>query len=156
MRRGGPGSTWRGSGVRAMGAVQHKLEVRVRYVDTDQMGVVHHARYFEWFEMGRTELIRALGLPYRELEQDGYHLPVVEAHAVYRRAARYDDVLTVVSTVEEQRGARLKISYRVLRGHELLAEGYTVHVFLNDDGRPVRPPRRFAELVTGRKGASRD
>lgn len=123
--------------------VRHAIQVRVRYVDTDQMAVAHHARYFEWFEMSRTELIRSLGLPYAELERLGYSLPVVEAHAVYRKPARYDDLLTIEARVEERPSSRLRLLYRVLRDGELLAEGYTVHAFLNRKGRPVRPPREF-------------
>jgi acyl-CoA thioester hydrolase len=132
--------------------VRHAIQVRVRYVDTDQMGVAHHARYFEWFEMGRTELIRSLGLPYKQLEESGYHLPVVEASAQYRSPARYDDLLTVEAAVDGKMGARLRISYAVRRGEELLATGYTVHAFLDRQRRPVRPPKAFLEVLWSKEG----
>ena len=75
--------------------IQHVTEVRVRYADTDQMKFAYYGKFFEYFEQGRSDLLRAIGLPYREVEELGYFLPVIEAHAEYRRPARYDDLLSV-------------------------------------------------------------
>ncbi|MDZ7372535.1 MAG: acyl-CoA thioesterase [candidate division KSB1 bacterium] len=136
------------------GRVQHAIEVRVRYVDTDQMGVAHHARYLEWFEMGRTELIRAMGLPYRDLEEAGYHLPVIEAYVQYRIPARYDDLLTIETAVDGKPGARLRLTYTVRRGQEVLATGYTVHAFVHQEGKPGKPPQIFLEALARRLSTS--
>ena len=128
--------------------IRHETTVRVRYPDTDQMGVVYHAVYLEYFETGRTELLRDFGLPYSALEESGVMLPVLEAHLVMLRPARYDQALTVVSIMNEMPTARLRIDYRILRGDELLATGHTLHAFTTvDTMRPVRPPREFMALL---------
>jgi acyl-CoA thioester hydrolase len=128
--------------------IRHETRVRVRYPDTDQMGVVYHGRYLEYFETGRTELLRDLGLAYATIEAGGILLPVLEAHLVMRRPARYDELLTVVSFLRELPTARLHIDYEIHRDDEILATGATVHAFTTADGmRPVRPPRAFMELM---------
>lgn len=128
--------------------IRHETRVRVRYPDTDQMGVVYHGRYLEYFETGRTELLRDYGLPYSSIEKEGILLPVLEAHIVLRRPARYDELLTVVSIMRELPTARLHIEYEIRRGDELLVTGSTVHAFATADGmRPVRPPREFMAVM---------
>jgi acyl-CoA thioester hydrolase len=128
--------------------IRHLTRVRVRYPDTDQMGVVYHGRYLEYFETGRTELLRDFGLPYATIEERGILLPVLEAHLVMKRPARYDDMLTVVSMLHTLPTARMEISYEIYRDDELLVTGSTVHAFTTADGmRPVRPPREFMELM---------
>jgi acyl-CoA thioester hydrolase len=130
--------------------ITHTTEVRVRYADTDQMKVVYHGKFLEYFELGRSALIRSLGLPYTELEARGVLLPVIEAFAKYRRPALYDDLLLVEATVTEIPIATLKIDYKVFRNgdKELLAEGYTIHSFLNaSTGKPMRVPSYFAEVL---------
>ncbi len=130
--------------------ISHKTEIRVRYADTDQMKVVYHGKYLEYFEAGRAALIRSLGLPYSELEKRGILLPVVEAFVKYRIPALYDDLLYVEAVVLELPKATLKISYRIFRDNEkeLLAEGYTVHSFLNAaTGKPTRPPLYFMQVL---------
>lgn len=135
--------------------IRHETRVRVRYPDTDQMGVVYHARYLEYFETGRTELLRDLGLPYASIEARGVLLPVLEAHVVMRRPARYDDLLTVVSMLRELPTARMSIDYEIMRDGELLVTGSTVHAFTTADGmRPVRPPRELMEVMRGAMEAS--
>ena len=89
--------------------IKHMTQIRVRYADTDQMKVVYHGKYLEYFEVGRAALIRSLGLPYSELETRGIHLPVIEAFAKYRKPARYDDLLSVEAIVSELPKATLKI-----------------------------------------------
>jgi len=116
--------------------------LRVRYAETDQMGVVHHGNYFAWFEVGRTELLREKGYSYRELETEGVRLPVIEAQARYLRPAFYDDVLEVRTRLLEISGARLKFAYEVVRGgSELLATATTAHAAVDPQGRPRRLPR---------------
>ena len=130
--------------------VKHVTEVRVRYADTDQMKVVYHGKYLEYFEVGRAALIRALGLPYSELETRGILLPVIEAFVKYRKPARYDDLLSIEALVSELPKATLKINYLVFRNHEEepLAEGYTIHSFLNiTTGKPTRPPLYFMHIM---------
>lgn len=126
--------------------IKHISQIRVRYVDTDQMKFVHHAKYFEYFEQGRSDFMRAIGLPYPEVEKQGIYLPVIEAFAKFRQSARYDDLINVETIVAEMPVARIRIEYKVRREgeEELLAEGYTVHSFVNaETGRPTRAPSVF-------------
>jgi acyl-CoA thioester hydrolase len=120
-------------------------EVRVRYAETDQMGIVYYANYLVWFELGRVELLRSLGLAYSNLEKEhSLILPVVDAHCRYREPARYDDEILIETSPALLRGSVLKFAYRILRkaaeGEEntLLAEGETVHVVC--DGQLQRQP----------------
>jgi acyl-CoA thioester hydrolase len=114
-------------------------QARVRYAETDQMGIVYYANYLVWFELGRVELLRSLGLTYSRLETDhGCILPVIEARCRYRAPARYDDEILIETRPAMMRGSVLKFAYRILRkapeGEEqtLLAEGETVHVVCDD------------------------
>ena len=135
---------------RTIGMINHKTEVRVRYADTDQMKVVYYGKYLEYFEVGRAALIRSLGLPYSELETRGILLPVIEAFAKYKKPARYDDLLSIEAIVSELPKATLKIHYEVFRNREKepIAEGYTVHSFINaDTGKPTRPPLYFMQIM---------
>jgi acyl-CoA thioester hydrolase len=130
--------------------IKHITQIRVRYADTDQMKVVYHGKYLEYFEVGRAALIRALGLPYSELETRGILLPVIEAFAKYRKPARYDDLLSIEAVVAELPRATLKIDYQVFRTQEELplAEGYTIHSFMNvATGKPTRPPLYFMQII---------
>ncbi|HSW36630.1 MAG TPA: thioesterase family protein [Candidatus Limnocylindrales bacterium] len=111
--------------------------IRVRYKDTDQMGVVYHANYLVWFEIGRTELMRRLGMLYRELEKSNLFLPVLKAYCEYKIPARYDDQLTVLTRIESLQSVRLTFAYEIRREGKLLAKGYTEHAFINEVGRPV-------------------
>jgi acyl-CoA thioester hydrolase len=122
-----------------------RIRVRVRYAETDQMGVVYHANYFVWFEVGRTELLRTLGWTYREMEASGYALPVITASCEYHRPARYDDELEIVSTGTLMSPVRLAFDYEIRRGDERIVTGRTEHASLNSQGRPVRLPDRVRE-----------
>jgi acyl-CoA thioester hydrolase len=124
--------------------LQSRTEVAVRYAETDMMGIVYHGNYMPWLEIGRTELLRAHGLPYRELEAAGYRLPVLEVNVRYRRPALYDDRVTIVTTLREKPVLRIKLDYELYRGDELLATGSTLHAFIDREGRPTRPPPAFA------------
>ena len=97
--------------------------------------------------MGRTEYLREFGWPYRRMEEEGVFLPVVEAHVQYHRSAHYDDLVQVRTRIGEMSGVRLKIECEVWRDEKLLASGYTVHTFLNADGKLIRPPKVFVEAL---------
>jgi acyl-CoA thioester hydrolase len=117
-------------------------QVRVRYADTDQMGVAYYANYLVWMEVGRTELLRALGWSYRDMEAAGYALPVIEAHIQYHRPARYDDELEIRTSGTLASPVRLIFEYEIVRGDDRVVTGRTVHASLNIQGRPVRLPER--------------
>lgn len=121
--------------------------VTVRYAETDMMGIVYHANYFPWFEIGRTGLLKAHGLPYRQLEADGYRLPVLEVSAKFLRPAVYDDTLAIITSLREKPVLRIRLNYEVRRGDELLATGESLHAFVDLQGRPVRPPAVFTQRM---------
>jgi acyl-CoA thioester hydrolase len=122
--------------------------VRVRYAETDQMGVVYYANYFVWFEVARADLLRTLGWSYREMEHSGVSLPVIEAHCEYRRAAKYDDELEVKAEGRVLSPVRMEFIYEVRRLADggLAAAGRTVHAALDAKGRPCRLPARVREV----------
>jgi acyl-CoA thioester hydrolase len=122
-------------------------QITVRYAETDMMGIVYHANYLTWFEIGRTHLLKELGLPYRQLETDGYRLPVLEISAKYSRPALYDDALAIVTRLREKPLLRIRLDYEVHRGEELLATGESVHAFVDLQGRPVRPPASVVAVM---------
>lgn len=114
--------------------------LRVRYKDTDQMGLVYYANYFVWFEVGRAEFLRSLGMSYKNLEQSEIFLPVIEAYCEYKFPARYDDELRVVVALKMLQEVRLGFQYDIFKVGEkeiLLASGETVHAFVNQKGRPL-------------------
>jgi len=122
----------------------------VRYAETDQMGVVYHANYLVWFEVGRVELMRQRGLNYKHLETElGCWIVVVEVTARYKAPARYDDELIVETTVSSVRGPIIRFSYRVLRAEDkhLLCEGETVHVVVDRNMKRHAVPKKYAELL---------
>jgi len=122
--------------------------VRVRYAETDKMGVVYYANYFVWFEVARADLLRTLGWSYREMEHSGVSLPVIEAHCDYRRAARYDDELQVRTVGRVLSPVRMEFTYEVVRMDDgvVAATGRTVHAALDDRGKPCRLPARVREV----------
>lgn len=125
----------------------HRSQIEVRYAETDMMGVVYHGSYLPWLEVARTALLAAEGLPYRELEAQGFFLPVIEVNLRYLRPAKYADTVTVTAIIREKPALRIRIDYELHRGAEKLAEGHTSHVFIDKAGRPVRPPAGFAALM---------
>jgi acyl-CoA thioester hydrolase len=120
--------------------IESRAQVTVRYAETDMMGIVYHANYLPWFEIGRTTLLKGMGIPYLRLEAEGFRLPVLEVTAQYLRPALYDDTLDIIATLAEMPSLRIRIGYQVRRGAELLATGSTMHAFVDRQGRPVRPP----------------
>ena len=127
--------------------IQSSVQVTVRYAETDMMGIVYHANYLPWFEVGRTTLLKEIGVPYRKLEEEGFRLPVLEVSAKYLRPAVYDDTLEIITTLRERPLLRIYLEYEVRRGDEILATGTTVHAFVDRVGRPVRPPPWAVEMI---------
>ena len=126
---------------------ENTTQYRVCYADTDQMGVVYYANYFMLFERARTELLRLNGLSYRQIEEQGFMLPVLDAHAKYHRPARYDDLLDVTARVVDFDGLKLKTACEVKRDGVLLVDGDVTLVFLNaQTGRPSRPPENIRKI----------
>ena len=121
--------------------------MRVRYAETDQMGIVYYANYFVWFEVARAELLRTLGWTYREMEDTGVLLPVIDAHCEYRRPARYDDEVEVRATGRLASAVRMEFDYEVfVKGQtDAAAVGRTVHAATDRNGRPCRLPERVRE-----------
>lgn len=124
--------------------------VRVRYAETDTMGVVYYANYLIWFEVGRTDLLRQSGWSYREMELEGFSLPVIEAHCEYKRPAKYDDEVEIRTTGQLVTLVRLRFDYEVARASDstTLVTGHTVHASLDRSGRPCRVPERARELFS--------
>jgi len=129
-------------------------ELRVRYAETDQMGVVYYANYLVWFEIGRVEFMRSLGFDYKQMEvEDGCVLPVIEASCRYKAPARYDDVILIDAGPKLLRGSVLKFAYRIFRAANaredqlLLAEGETVHVVCNASLQKCLMPERYAAPI---------
>ena len=124
-------------------------EISVRYADTDQMGFAYYANYLAWFEVARTEWLRARGRSYRSIEADGYRLPVTEAYCRYIASARYDDRLRLWSWVAELGRATLRFEYVIERVEDgaRIATGYTRHCFLGKDDRPVRITGALHDLL---------
>lgn len=122
--------------------------VRVLFADTDAMGIAYYATYLKWFEIGRVELMRAMGMAYRELTATGIHLPVTEAWARYLLPARYDDLLVIRASIREMRRASVTFAYRIERDDgTVLTEGHTVHAFTDGGGKIVRVPAGFHDMA---------
>lgn len=131
------------------GSVSHVF--RARYGETDAMGIVHHSSYVLWMEMGRTEFMRFFGFTYRQLEEMGVLMPVLEINVRYRQAAYYDDELRISTWLVELNRTRIKLAYRITRlsDERLLTEAYSLHTFAGTDGRPLRithHPEAWARL----------
>ncbi|MGF1451484.1 MAG: acyl-CoA thioesterase [Opitutales bacterium] len=123
------------------------IDLRVRYAETDQMGIVYHGNYFPWFEMARVDMLDHVGLPYAEIEAEGLMLPVLACEARFRASARFDDRLSIQATMPEMPRVRFHVEYKVFRAETLLATGRTEHAFMTPNGRPARPPERFLQAL---------
>jgi acyl-CoA thioester hydrolase len=124
--------------------------LRVRYADTDRMGVVYYANYLVWFEVARTEWLRATGWTYRDMEREGVALPVIEAHCEYRHPARYDDEVNVAARARLLTPVRVRFDYEVRLAVDgvIAAVGHTVHAAVDAAGKPCRLPERVKELLS--------
>ncbi len=131
-----------------MVTLKSSVMVRVRYADTDKMGYLYNGNYFALFEVGRTELMRNYGMRYRDLEESGYILPLIDTYARYLKPAFYDDLLEVEAVLNYEGGALLKFEYNIFRDNTIITEGFTKHIFVANGSRiPVKPPKIFSEII---------
>ncbi|RKY41870.1 MAG: acyl-CoA thioesterase [Candidatus Makaraimicrobium thalassicum] len=122
---------------------KHSVELRVRYQETDQMGVVYYANYLVWFEIARTEFFRARGVEYRKIEeQDKIYIPVVEAQCRYRSPLRYDDLVTITTELTNVTATRITFGYEVKKNGKITATGSTRHAFVDKKGTPIPIPAK--------------
>jgi acyl-CoA thioester hydrolase len=129
---------------------ERTARIRVRYAETDRMGVVYYANYLVWFEVGRTEWLRETGWNYRQMEHEGVSLPVIEAHCEYRQPARYDDEIDIRTRATLLTPVRLRFDYELVRAADgaTTASGHTIHAALDTAGKPCRLPARVRDLLT--------
>ena len=121
-------------------------KIRVRYAETDMMGFVHHQNYVAYFEQARVEMLTEIGVPYRELESQGYFLPVLEVDVKYVKSNTFDDELVVHCYLDELPRARIKIRYEIFRGETLTTTGFSLHGFIDREGKPCRPPKLLTDV----------
>lgn len=128
---------------------EHQFQVRVRYAETDQMGVVYHGNYAQYFEMGRVEWLRNMGVSYKWMEENGVMLPVVSLTMNYKKPARYDDLLTVKTILKSQTSVKIEFDYEIYNeSKELLTTGYSMLVFVDmKSGRPIVPPSYVSDKI---------
>ncbi|MBZ9686201.1 acyl-CoA thioesterase [Clostridium estertheticum] len=126
----------------------NETKLKVRYVETDQMGIVHHSNYYAWFEVGRTEYITEIGMTYKEMEENNIMLPVVESSCKYIEGAKYEDIITIQTYMHELNGAKVIFNYNVLRkkDRKILAKGSTTHAFVNEKFRVVNLKKANGEM----------
>lgn len=130
--------------------LSHTTKIRVRYADTDKMQFVYNGKYLEYFEVGRTELLRETGLEYSRLEAEGYQLPLIEAGLKYINPAHYDDVLCIEASIKELYSAKIHIEYNVSRESDgkLIATGFTTHIFIKvETKKATKPPSIYIETL---------
>jgi len=128
---------------------KNQVKIRVIYADTDAMGIVYHTNYIKWFEIGRTELLRGMGIVYAEMESQGYNLPLTEAYCHYLLPARYDQIIIVETEMEYLKRASMKFNYTISDEdkEKIFVEGYTVHACTNNLGKIVRIPSFIVEKL---------
>ncbi|MCB0749194.1 MAG: acyl-CoA thioesterase [Ignavibacteriales bacterium] len=130
--------------------LQNTTSIRVRYADTDKMQFVYNGKYLEYFEVGRTELLRSCGLAYSELEKAGYQLPLIEAGVKYKSPAYYDDVLEITASINEINSAKVYIEYSIKKENadEIIVTGFTSHMFIREETkRPTKPPQIYIDAL---------
>jgi len=129
--------------------IAHNTSIRVRYKETDQMGVVYYSNYLVWFEVARAELLRDIGHTYREIEEGlGLRLMVLEVRCCYKSPARYDDLVNIACSVTKLGSSSIAFAYKVTRGKDILTEAETVHVFTDTTGKPKRMPQTLREVLS--------
>lgn len=127
--------------------IRNKVDIRVRYAETDVMGVVHHAHYWVWCEVARVALMDVMGYPYKRIEVEGFYLPVVELQAKYRASAYFDDDLSVWAEIQELPRSRVEIIYAIERQGKRLFDGSSRHAFVRKGGGVCKPPRAWLEVL---------
>jgi acyl-CoA thioester hydrolase len=137
---------------------EHRTTHRVRYADIDRMGVAYYANYLRWFEVGRSEMFRDLGFPYREVENRGIFMPVSEVYCKFMAGAPYDMELTIETKLDPTIRGGMKFDYRIYAddAETLLAYGYTKHAFVDGGGRVVRPPKFLRQAVAALTGEAKE
>ncbi|MBS4537394.1 acyl-CoA thioesterase [Clostridium sp. D2Q-11] len=128
--------------------MSYKTTIRARYSETDQMGIIYHANYFNWFEVGRTEFFKNLGYSYKQLEELGILLPVIDVGCKYKISAKYDDEVIIETWIDKMKGVRIEFNYNIIRKSDnaLLAEGHTIHAFVDKDLKPVNFKKKYNDL----------
>jgi len=126
----------------------NETKIKVRYVETDQMGIVHHSNYYPWFEVGRTEFIKEIGMTYSQMEAENVMLPLVESSCKYIIGARYEDELTIQTWIEELTGAKVVFKYQVVRDSDskIIAKGSTIHAFVNKEFRVMNLKKKNSDM----------
>jgi len=129
----------------------YTYQTRVRYAEIDRMGVAYHSRYIEWFEAARTDMLREKGLPYNRLEARGFSLPVIEIHCRYFKSVIYDELVTIHTSVKHVNRLKLHLIYNVYGESDdiLRADGFSLHCFVNRQGKPVRVDRQLVIFIGG-------
>ena len=128
---------------------EHKVEVRVRYGETDQMGVVYHGSYVPYFEIGRVEWLRNKGVSYKDMEQNGIALPIVSMHLNYKKPAKYDDLLTIHTKLKNYSGVKIEFDCEIRNeNEELLTTAHFILVFVDvNSGKPISPPQYILDVI---------
>ncbi|MFW5891388.1 MAG: acyl-CoA thioesterase [bacterium] len=125
------------------------INTRVRYAETDQMGVVYHSNYYHYMEIGRTDYLRKRGMNYSEIEHRGYYMFVTETHCYYKKPAKFEEKISIETILEKLGGASLNYKYIIRNeSEELLAEGYTKHAFTTLKGKPTKIPQEIKDILT--------
>ena len=129
--------------------INHNHKIKVYYKDIDRMGIVYYSRYLEYFEEARTEMFNAMGMNVTEVEKEGIKLPVVTSHCDYKKGAKFEDDLIINSSIHKVPRSTLKIEYQVHSSDylSLYAEGYTIHAFIKNNGKPIRVPSKFLSII---------
>lgn len=128
--------------------IEYTHKVHVYYRDVDQMGIVYYARFLEYFEEARTELLRKIGIKVTDIEDNGYYLPVISVNCLYKNPAKFDDELNVKTKISEIPRSTLKIEYKVIGSDEkICVTGDTIHTFINRNGKAVKPPSEVIETI---------
>ncbi|MEE8340487.1 MAG: thioesterase family protein [Candidatus Neomarinimicrobiota bacterium] len=130
--------------------IEYVYKTRIYYRDVDKMGIVYYTRYLEYFEAARTELLRSIGFDVTKIEQMGYFLPVIACHCNYKKPAKFDDRLNIITKIKQLPRSSMKIEYEVFNSEKmLLVDGYTIHSFVNSNGNAVKPPKILIEKLRG-------
>lgn len=128
-------------------SIHFSTHVRVRYSETDQMGIVHHSNYIHYLEVARIEFLDAIGIPYKDLESQGYRLPVIGLNIDYKRPAYFDDEIRIALTIARSPSIKMQIDYQLFSRDNLLVSAWTKHAFVNPQGMPIKPPVVFWDNV---------
>ena len=127
--------------------IQNTITFRVRYAETDKMGIAHHSSYLLWFEMARIELMRSIGLSYAQFEKNGFLMPVLEVNVHYNKAVTFDQLLNITTSINQKPKARFKYSYQISDGNDIICEGYSIHGYMNLENKAIKPPKAFLNKI---------